>query len=81
MAGQNSKLGMFVCSLTTKRACVDDITMGGKKNNLKSMRDKLIKQVDLEALTPLLHQEYVGCTERECKPNLKIVRGIRRSNL
>ena len=47
--------------------------MGGKKNNLKPMWHKLMKQVDLEEPTPLLDQVYLGCTQRECKPNQKIV--------
>ena len=47
----------------------------GKKNNLKRMWDKLMQQVDLEEPPPLLDQENLGCTQRECKPNLKIVQG------
>ena len=31
-----------------------------------------MKQVDLEEPTTLSDQEYWGCTQRECKPNLKI---------
>ena len=36
------------------------------------MRDSLKKQVALEEPTPLLDQENLGSTQRECKPNLKI---------
>ena len=32
-----------------------------------------MKQVDLGEPRSLLDQEYLGCTQRECKPNLKIV--------
>ena len=47
--------------------------MGGKKNNLKPMWDTLVKQVDFEEPTPLLDQENLGVTQRECKPNPQIV--------
>ena len=52
-----------VCSCTANRACfsvnVDDIKMGGKKNNLKPMWDMLIKQVDFKEPTLLLDQAYL----------------------
>ena len=48
--------------------------MGGNMNNRKPMRDKLMKQVQLEQPAPLLDHIYLGCTQRECKLNLKIVR-------
>ena len=32
-----------------------------------------MKQVDPEELTYLLDQANLGCTQRECKPNEKIV--------
>ena len=50
---------------------VDDVKMGGTKNNLKPMWDFFLKQVDLEELTPLLDQVYLWCTQREGKPNPK----------
>ena len=37
------------------------------------MWDNLMKQVDLEEPTTLLDQENLGCTQRECMPNMKIV--------
>ena len=41
-------------------AYVDEIKTGGKKNNLKPMSDKLMKQVDLEEPTLLLDQVFLG---------------------
>ena len=32
-----------------------------------------MRQVDLEEPTPLLDQVFLGCTQRECKSNRKIV--------
>ena len=46
--------------------------MEGKKNNLKPMRDMLMKQVDFGEPTSLLDQVYLECTQRERKPNLNI---------
>ena len=48
-----------IYSCTPKRAdisvFVDDQKMGRKKNNLKPIWNKLMKQVDLEEPTPLLN--------------------------
>ena len=52
---------------------VDDIMMAGKKYNLESMWKKLMNKVDLETPTPFLDQVYLGCTQRECKPNQNLV--------
>ena len=39
-----------------------------------------MKQVDLEEPTPILHQVYsLECTQRECRPNIKIVQGNQNS--
>ena len=49
---------------------VDDINMAGKKQKTASMWKELMKNVDLEETTSFL---YLGCTQRECKPNEIIV--------
>ena len=51
---------------------VDDIKMAGKKQNLVPLWKKLMKDVDIEEPTSFLHHVYLGCTQRECKPNEKI---------
>ena len=51
---------------------VDDIKMAGKKQNLAPMWKKLVKDVDIEEPTSFLDHVYLGCTQRECKPNEKI---------
>ena len=38
-----------------------------------------MKQVDLEEVTPVLDQ--MGCTSRECKTNMKIIKGNQNSVL
>ena len=38
-----------------------------------NVRRKLMKNVDFEKATSILDQVYVGCTQRECKPNEKII--------
>ena len=48
---------------------VDDIIMAGRKQNMAPMWKKLMKNVDLDELTSFLEHEYLGCTQRECKPN------------
>ena len=47
--------------------------MVGRKNNLNRMWDVLMGQVDLGEPTCLLDRENLGCTQREGKPNLKIL--------
>ena len=37
------------------------------------MWDKWMKQVDIGQSTSLLDLIYVGCTQRECKPILKLI--------
>ena len=51
----------------------DDIKMTGKKQNKAPMWKKLMKNVDLEESTTILDHVYLGCTQRECKPNETIV--------
>ena len=48
---------------------VDDIKMSGKRQNLAPMWKKLMKYVDIS----FLDHVYMGCTQRECKPNEKII--------
>ena len=45
----------------------------GKKLDLESMWERLMKHVDLEKPTTFLDQAYLGCTQRECKPNNNLV--------
>ena len=50
-----------------------DIKMPGKKQNMAPMWKKLMKNVDLDEPTSFLDHVYLGCTQRECKPNETIV--------
>ena len=43
--------------------------MAGKKQHLAPIRKKLTKNVDIDELTSCLGHVYLGCTQRECKPN------------
>ena len=45
--------------------------MAGKKQNLAHMWKKLMKDVDIEEPTSFLDRVYLGCTQRESKPNVK----------
>ena len=47
--------------------------MSGKKQNLAPMWKKLMKDVDMEEPTSFLDHVYLGCTQRACKPNEKII--------
>ena len=51
---------------------VHDIKMAGKKQNVAPMW-KMMKDVDIEEPTSFLDHVYLGCTQRECKPNEKII--------
>ena len=48
---------------------VDDIRMAGKKWNMAPMWKKLMKHVDIDEPTSFLAHVYLGCIQRECKPN------------
>ena len=50
-----------------------DIKMAGKKQSLAPMWKKLMKNVDIEDSTSFLDHVYLRCTQRECKPNEKII--------
>ena len=52
---------------------VDDINMAGKKQNMALMWKKLMKNVDIDEPTSFLDHVYLGCTQRECKPNETII--------
>ena len=47
--------------------------MDGKNQNMASMRKKWMKHVDLYETTSFLDHVYLGCTQRECKPNEIII--------
>ena len=49
---------------------VDDMKMAGKRNRMwLPMWKKLMKNVDLDEPMSFLDHLYLGCTQRECKPN------------
>ena len=52
---------------------VDDIKMAGTQKDMAPMWKKLMTLVDLGEPTSFLDHEYLGCTQRECKPNESIV--------
>ena len=56
---------------------VDDIKLEGKNQNRASVWKNLMKDVDLDELTSFLDHVYLGCIERECKPNEDIVEQYR----
>ena len=52
---------------------VDDIRMTGKKQNMAPMWKQLMKNEDLDEPASFLDHVCLGCTQRECKPNEKII--------
>ena len=52
---------------------VDDTKMERKKQTLDPMWKKLMKNVDIDEPTSFLDHVYLGCTQRECNPNEKII--------
>ena len=52
---------------------MDDIKMAGKNQNLAPNWKKLKKNVDIDEPTSFLDHVYLGCTQRECKPNEAII--------
>ena len=63
---------LSVCSSKTRlflSVYVDDIKMAGRKQNTSLMLKKLMKLVDQGEPTSFLDHVYLGCTQRECKPN------------
>ena len=47
--------------------------MAGKKQHKAPTWKKLMKNVDLDEPTSFLDHMYLGCTQRECKPNEIII--------
>ena len=47
--------------------------MAGKKKNMAPMWKKLMKHVDPDETDSFLDHVYLGCTQRECKPNEIII--------
>ena len=43
--------------------------MAGKKQNMAPMWKTLMKNVDMDEPISFLDHVYLGCTQRECKPN------------
>ena len=56
---------------------VDDIKKGWKRAEYGSHVEKLMKQVDLGERTSSLDHIYLGCTQRECKPNESVIEEYR----
>ena len=52
---------------------VEDIKMTRKKKNVAPRWKKLMKNVDIGEPTSFLDHVYLGCTQRECKPNETIL--------
>ena len=52
---------------------VDDKKKAGKNQNMAPMWKKLMKHVDLDEPTSFLDHVYLGCPQRECKPNEIII--------
>ena len=48
---------------------MDDVTMTGKKQNMAPRWKKSMKHVDLDEFTSFVDHVYLGCIQRECKPN------------
>ena len=73
--GKSTKLRMLIRSQKTKILSVNvaDINMTGKKHNMVPLLKKLMKDVDIEEPTSFLDHVYLGYTQRECKPNEKII--------
>ena len=49
------------------------VMTSGKKQDLSSMSKKLMRNVDLGEPTSFIDHVYLGCTQRECKPNDNII--------
>ena len=75
--GKSIELGMCHLFMENRKlflsVYVDDIKMSGKKQNMAHKWEKLMKNVDLHEPTSFLDHVYLGCTQRECKPNEIII--------
>ena len=70
--GENSELGMCVRSSETRVIFVRKRgrqKMAGKKQNVAPKWKKLMTLLDIDEPTSFLDHVYLGCTQRECKPN------------
>ena len=47
--------------------------MDGKKQIMAPMWKKLMKNVDIDEPTSFLDNVYLGCTQRDCKPNETVI--------
>ena len=56
---------------------VDDIKLGGKKQNLDPMWNVLHKEVDLGEPTSFMDHVYLGCSQRQCEISKDIVDNYR----
>ena len=56
---------------------MDDIELGGKKQNLDPMLNIFMKEVDLGDPTSILDHVYFGSTHRECKTSKDIADNYR----
>ena len=56
---------------------VDDIKLGGKKQNIDPMWKVPNKEVDLGEPTSFLDHVYLGCTQRQCEMSKDIVDNYR----
>ena len=63
--GKSTKLGMLVGSKKTKVILIEA--------EFSSYMKKLMKNVNKVEPTSFLEHVYLGCTQRECKPNEKII--------
>ena len=52
---------------------VNDMKTAEKKQNMTRMWTKLLKGVDLDELASFFDHLYLGCTQRECEPNERMV--------
>ena len=52
---------------------VDDMKIVGRKQYMAPMEKKLMEHVDFDEPTSFLDHVYLGCTQRECKPNESII--------
>ena len=78
--GENSKLGMSLCSSWRRiiLVCVCGWhKLAGKKQNINPMWKLLNKEVDFGAPTSSLDHVYLGCTQRQCEISNDIVDNYR----
>ena len=74
--GTSTNLEMSVCSPKTGIVLIGICgrhESGWKKAEYGSHVKKLMKNVDLDETTSFLDHVYLGCTQRECKPNEIII--------